>query len=214
MFQETDEMRNTIAVSSIALLLIFGSVMTDVQASMVSYSLGSTFNGTAPTSSSPWLTVAFEDVAGGVQVTIASSLEVSSEFFGQVGINVMGGGIASLSPGSMEVLSGAFALPTFGSGKMQGTGNESYDILLSFENPPAVRFNGTIDAVRFLLTGVNVTDNFTGITPEGIAAHVQGIPASGGGTTSGAVTTPIPAAIYLLGSGLMGLVVLRRKMKR
>ena len=50
--------------------------------------------------------------------------------------------------------------------------------------------------------------------PVGIAAHVQGIPLPGGGETSGAITTPIPAAIYLLGSGLMGLVVLRRRMKR
>jgi hypothetical protein len=200
-------------ISIFAVILIFGIAAAEAKASQV-YDLGSLFNGTAPTSPASWLKVAFEDVAGGVQVTITSSLEVSSEFFGKVGFNVMGSGIASLSPGSMEVLSGAFALPTFGSGKMQGTGNESYDILLNFENPPAVRFNGTIDAVRFLLTGVNVTDNFTGIMPVGIAAHVQGIPLPGGGEASGAITTPIPAAAWLLGSGLVGLVALRRRMKK
>jgi hypothetical protein len=203
-----------IVASSLAVLLVFGFALTEVQASVVSYSLNSVFNGDVPTSASPWLKVAFGDVVGGVQVTITSSLEVCSEFFGQVGFNVMGGGIASLSPGSMVVLSGAFGLPTFGSGKMQGTGNESYAILLSFDKASATRFNGTTDAVRFLLTGVNVTDNFTGIPPAGIAAHVQGIPASGGGTTSGAVTTPIPAAAWLLGSGLIGLMAIRRRFRK
>jgi hypothetical protein len=198
-----------VVISVFAVLLVFAFAASEAKASQV-YGLGSLFNGTAPTSPAPWLTVAFEDVAGGVQVTITSSLEVSSEFFGQVGFNVMGGGIASLAPGSMEVLSGAFVLPTFGSGQMQGTGNKSYAILLDFDNaPPANRFNGTIDAVRFLLTGVNVTDNFTGIPPVGIAAHVQGIPLSDGGTTSGAVTTPIPAAAWLLGSGLIDLIGFR-----
>ena len=203
-----------LVISVFAVLLVFAFAAAEVRASQV-YDLGSLFNGTAPSSPAPRLTVAFEDVAGGVQVTITSSLEVSSEFLGQVGFNVMGGGTASLSPGSMEVLSGAFVMPTFGSGVMLGTGSISYDILLTFDNaPPADRFNGTVDAVRFLLTGVNVTDNFTGIQHGGIAAHVQGIPLPDGGTTSGAITTPIPAAVWLLGSGLLGLVAIRRRMKK
>lgn len=204
-------MMRKIVASSLAMLLLLGFSLTEAQASVVSYSLNNVFNGNAPTSSSPWLTVAFEDVVGGVQVTITSNLVVSSEYFDQIGFNVMGGGIASLSPGSMQVLSGAFVLPTFGSGVMQGTGGESYAILLGFDNaPPANRFNETIDAVRFLLSGVNVTNNFTGIPPVAIAGDVQGIPVPGGGTTSGAVTTPIPAAVWLLGSGLIGLIGFRR----
>ena len=208
------------AVSVFAVLLVFGFTITDAKASLVSYSLDSVFNGAAPTSATPWLTVAFQDVAGGVQVTITSSLETASEFVGQVGFDVLGSATATLQ-GAFTALSGTFTLPSIAYNTvMQGTGNTTYDVLLSFSNPPGTRFDGTADAIGFVLdSGLTVDANFSGLDFGEIAAHIQGIPLNGG-TTSGAVTgtgtgtpaVPIPAAGWLLGSGLLGLVGISRRL--
>lgn len=210
--------------SVFVVLLVFGLTITDAKASFVSYNLGSVFVGTAPTSTPPWLTVEFLDLlTGGVQVTITSSLETASEFVGQVGFDVLGGATATLQ-GAFTALPGStFTLPSIAyNTAMQGTGNTTYDVLLSFSNaPPGARFDGTADVVQFVLdSGLTVDANFSGLDFGEIAAHIQGIPLNGG-TTSGAVTgtgtgtpaVPIPAAGWLLGSGLLGLVGISRRLR-
>ena len=210
-------------VSVFAVLLVFGFTITDAKASLVSYNLGLVFNGATPTSTPPWLTIEFLDLTtGGVQVTIASNLETASEFIGQVGFDVLVGGATATLQGAFKALSGTFTLPSIAYGAvMQGTGNTTYDVLLSFSNPPGTRFDGTADAVRFVLdSGLTVDANFSGLDFGEIAAHIQGIPLNGG-TTSGAVTgtgtgtpaVPIPAAGWLLGSGLLGLVGISRRLR-
>jgi hypothetical protein len=48
-----------------------------------------------------------------------------------------------------------------------------------------------------------------------IGLHVQGIPITGGTTSDSFVSSvPIPAAAWLLGSGLLGLVAIRRRKKQ
>ena len=205
-----------------SVLLVFDLAATNAKASQVTYDLSGVFNGATPTSTPPWLTVAFEDITGGVQVTIASSLETASEFIGQVGFDVLVGGANATLQGAFKALSGTFTLPSIAYGAvMQGTGNTTYDVLLSFSNaPPGARFDGTADVVQFVLdSGLTVDANFSGLDFGEIAAHIQGIPLNGG-TTSGAVTgtgtgTPavsIPAAGWLLGSGLLGLVGISRRL--
>jgi hypothetical protein len=206
-----------------SVLLVFDLAATHAKASPVTYDLSGVFNGATPTSSPPWLTVAFEDITEGVQVTIASSLETASEFIGQVGFDVLGGGTATLQ-GAFKALPGStFTLPSIAyNTAMQGTGNTTYDVLLSFSNaPPGARFDGTADVVQFVLgSGLTVDANFSGLDFGEIAAHIQGIPLNGG-TTSGAVTgtgtgtpaVPIPAAGWLLGSGLLGLVGISRRLR-
>ena len=203
-----------------SVLLVFDLAATNAKASQVTYDLSGVFNGATPTSTPPWLTVAFEDITGGVQVTIASSLETASEFIGQVGFDVLVGGANATLQGAFKALSGTFTLPSIAYGAvMQGTGNTTYDVLLSFSNPPGTRFDGTADAVQFVLDSrLSVDANFSGLDFGEIAAHIQGIPLNGG-TTSGAVTgtgtpaVPIPAAGWLLGSGLLGLVGISRRLR-
>ena len=68
------------------------------------------------------------------------------------------------------------------------------------------------DVLTFTITGTGITASSfawlsTGGSPNYVAAHVQGIPLDGGGTASGFIgTVPIPGAVWLLGSGLLGLL--------
>jgi len=180
------------------------------EASSITYTFNAAFNGTAPTSTTPWLTLAFTDVAGGVELKATSSLEVGTEFIDEVTFNTT---TAFTLPTTLAGSFGDWAKtlePTCGSGgtsgwcfvytpngeTLSGSGNlgSGFDVRLIFDNAPSnIRFDGT-DSATFLLTGTGLTaQSFLSKSVNGrndgyyVGAHIQGIPVAGGrATTSGA----------------------------
>jgi len=117
-----------------------------------------------------------------------------------------------------DITSGENTQTVPGSGSL-GSG---FDVLLSFTNKgggnPTHRFDDS-NTLTLTLTGTGINENsfyFFNSPPPGdiqsnVGAHVAGLP---GSTSSFISNVPIPPAVWLLGSGLACLVVVRRQMKK
>jgi hypothetical protein len=197
----------------LAILLVSGFAATQAKADLV-YNFNSISNGVSPTSGIPWLTATFHTVAPGtVELTLSPSLEVGSEFIGSFAVNSLYTGtlVATYSSASNPLF---VANTTEYDDKLQGagTGNTTYDVVLRWD---ANHFNGTTGSVTYSLTGDSITEgNFTSMY-----AHIQGIiPVTGGDTLSGLAQgtlapVPIPSAVWLLGTGLIGLIGFRKRIQ-
>lgn len=201
-----------------ALLMVFGLAAGQAQATIVTYDLSSIFEGKAlPASTAPWLTATFDDgnSTGAVTLTLTSSLEDTSEFFSEIVFNVN----PRINPSALTI---NYVSGTSATGISQGVnaeetdGSKGYDIKLSFATAAtANRFDGTETAV-FAISLAGLTANDFAYLNEGrgdsahVAAHLQGI--TGGLSTHIKDTpVPIPAAAWLLGSGLFGLIGIKRR---
>ena len=209
------------AVLVSAVLLVFGFAITDARASLV-YNLNGVFNGVSPTSTAPYLTATFTTVTTGiVTLTLQASLETASEFIGEIAFNV-----ASIIPATLAFTPSAgtpgadLSATTQNAQNLNGGGNtgKGFDFLLNFD---ANTLNDSV-LFEYTITASGITEaSFNDQTSSGlyIGAHIQGILLNGG-TTSGAVTgtgtsaVPIPSAVWLLGSGLIGLVAVRRRFRK
>jgi hypothetical protein len=207
--------RRILAELIFALALVLLSPTTSAQRS---FELGTVLSGASPASTAPWLTATFTDIAPGqITMTLQSHLNVSSEFIGEVALNLN----SAFDPGSLTflqlsgpALQGAPSLAEDGV-KLPGAGSlgVGFDILLSW---PAAhgqnRFDST-EAVSFDISGpANLTsadfafyNSVNGQDGEAIiGAHIQGIPAGGGVTGSGAIiqAVPEPSALALFALAL------------
>lgn len=205
-------------------LVIFG-LHAAAEASFVTYELGGVFTGAKPTSSAPWLTASFSDNggSGSVTLTLTASLDFSGEFISQVVFNVN----PAITPGSLTInqiqgTGATFKKTSQDAQQVDGAAGMGFDVLIALPTvggPNNSRFDNN-DVLTFTITGGGITaSSFAwlsmGGSPNYVAAHVQGIPLEGGGTTSGFIgTVPIPPAVWLLGSGLLGLIGIRRRFRR
>lgn len=186
-------------------------------------------NGSAPGSNPPWLTATFLTLfPGKVELSLQANLDNASEFISQIALNLdpsisptaltfaqLGGpayeSIGRSTTGNSESLPGA------------GAGGGGCDILIAWPTGggSALRFDKT-DLVQLSITGPEtlVAENFLFFnTPGGnpgqlmLGAHVQGIPAGGGATTSGAIlqSIPEPTPMVLLLTGCAAWFIRRFK---
>jgi hypothetical protein len=194
-----------------------------------SYSLGTSFSGTAPAGSGPWANVTFTDTgAGQVTVTFTNMLSgsenVSDWFF-----NVADQFVGSLSFGS-ETKVGTFTSPTIAQSlnNLGADGGGYYDVDLGFGTGgvPSVVF-GVGESLSYIITssvnGLDASDFDQLASPHGgngvyySAAHVQNTPNGGSGSAwIGADSADGPnvpeggATMMLLGIALTGVGLLRR----
>lgn len=198
----------------------------------LTFTLNSVFNGSTPTSTSPWMTATFQNQGVGVLLTLTSSLNVPSEFIDEVAFNVK----PSITPSSITAMNTTPGDPIVmgvygpsGSGTMyhpdmqnaqvlNGSGNQHFDMMIKWTTANSDsgihRFNGTdVEVFTFLLTGLTENDfNYANANGYFIGAHVQGIP----GGLSGAITavpeptTIIAGALLLMPFGASTFRILRR----
>lgn len=216
------------------LLACFGlcEPSSSVHAQTLSCDLGTVLNGARPASEASWLSALFEtDSPGLVTLTLKAQLDVPSEFIREVALNLN----PAFSPASLQFVQLAgletesVVLPnTRDAVDLTGAGaaGGGFDLLLSW---PAgnqnSRFGGAAEA-QFRITGpdnltaldfdfLNSPRNGTGAAV--IAAHIQGIPLSGGGTGSGAVlqssTIPEPTVLSLAVLGALTFLGYRRSLR-
>jgi hypothetical protein len=224
-----EKMRRTLMKKKVALLigtvfLIFDLAASEAKAS-ISYDLTYLINGYQH-QGGYWLTAAFADV-GTNTVTLKLTSNLSTDpssclypyYFDQVVFNVD----PAITPSSLVILqtdsTGTIgdvnilkdeqnAIAMTGSGKA----GKGFDVLLDFPSKHAQRFNFT-DTITFTIIGDRITeDSFLFMNAPGnsahVGAHLAGIPDG----MSGAISdVPIPSTVWLLGFGLLSLIVLRRK---
>ena len=195
----------------------------------LSFNPGNTFSGNAPAG---FLTADFTDVAGGVQLVITSNLASGENLDAGKSLYF------NFNPSKDPILNNlSFALTgntsysqqaivLTGADSFKADGDGYYDINFSFS--PSSKAFTTGESQTYTITTASGTisaSDFTNyLSSPGVgngswlaAAHVQNTPAGGSGSAwvVGTVTsTPIPAAAWLLGSGLIGLAGISRGLKQ
>jgi hypothetical protein len=206
----------------LAMLLVFG-LSASASGAILTYNLSVEFSGAySPDGNAPWLTATFDDegTSGSVYLTLSASGLTETEYVAEWYFNVEPYVVLDFGDGYISA-NGSFADPdisqSFNAYMADGDGH--FDILFKFATaPPADRFTAG-DSVVYLITGQDLTaysffalSQGAGNSPDGLytAAQIRSINTE----DSGWITVPIPPAALLLGSGLLGLIALRRRMKK
>lgn len=213
-------------------LMFFAAGSADANFTIV-FDPSQTFNtsvGGAPPSGS--ITAEFIDVSAGVVNLVINNNLVADEKVGALYFNFMNtisaannllfsltafGATGNSTPATISVGNEGF--------KADGDGN--YDILLGFSTANNVAFQGG-QSQTYQITGTG-TFASSGSTPllasyfnalssgsNGAylgAVHVQGIGTASTSAFVAGAPVPVPAAVWLLGSGLLGLIGIGRRMK-
>mgnify|MGYP001813755129 FL=1 len=215
-----------------AAALIAAVAASPAQAATVTFNYTESFGAVPPDGPAPYATATFNDMGGVGSVTLTMNVaasvgaaDVTAMYFNldpsmdPTLLTFMRDGGTGPSAANTNILTGIDAFGPLG-------GDGFYDIEFDFPPPPgqqAARFNAGEDLV-YTITGTGITAdsfNFFG-TPgpgEGNAGpflSVARFQSTGfdqnGSDWVGAV--PVPAAVWLFGSGLLGLVGIARRRRR
>jgi len=199
-------------------LLILGLTMLPVpsQGATITYNLDYVFSGATPANSAPWLRVTFEDVAGGVQLTMEDLNLAAGEFLGKEAFDLNIDPNLTVAALGINWVSGRVAdIVSKGEDAFKADGDGFYDILFGFNE--GNRFVAG-DTSVYLLTLAGITANSFAFesTPGGgagvyfAASHVQGIGCDSG-WIGASTPVPEPLTLLLVGSGLIPFIRLRKK---
>ncbi len=203
------------------------AVNADTALASLSFNPDNTFSGNAPAG---FLTADFTDVTGGVQLVITSNLAS--------GENIDAGKALyfNFNPSKDSILQDLSfnltgdrnfnqqAVVSTGADGFKADGDGYYDIIFSFTPSTMAFTTGESQTYKITTSSGNISaSDFTSyLSSHGggngswlAAAHVQNTTAGGRGSAwvGGTVTvaqTPLPAAAWLLGSGLLALAGIKR----
>jgi hypothetical protein len=217
----------------------FGLFSLQASAAIVTFYLDYEFSGAQqPQGPTPWATATIEDTGlDKVTLTMETTNLVDSEFVSEWYFNFSGDATQlSFTPVDTAdaTVNGVLTDNTNSNAQFKADGDGFFDIKFDFAPPPgnptATKFTGGETIVYDItLAGISASDFNMFSAPGGgngaylSAAHVQSISDTGycdgstpdltGACGSGWIgAVPVPAAVWLFGSGLLGLVgVARRK---
>jgi hypothetical protein len=180
--------------------------------------------GADPAGTPPWVTLTFEDIAGGVRLTIANVGLTGTEFNSEVSWNLdPAKNAASFVPTSTTGGTHTVGTVSRGTDAFKADGDGFFDYKLDLPTgPPSARF---VAGETFVIewSGLTSADfNFPSVNgpvdKNGFiaAAHIQSIGPNGeSGWIGNGPTVPEPSSIMLLGTVLLGSVaILRRKFRK
>ena len=217
-----------------AVLISMFVVVPAARSASLTLVFNSEFSGAqAPQGPTPWLTATFDDAAdsigaNGVRLTLSTTNLVSSEFVSQWLFNFSGDASQlSFTPIDNSAAPTVNSTPVASINGYSDAGTGNYDILFDFQTAAgAGRFTSGETVVYDIqytsplgVADFNVPSTGGGNGAFVSAAQIQGIsdpgcPASDPTCGSGWVgSVPIPAAVWLFGSGLLGLVGISRRKK-
>ncbi|MHB8535826.1 MAG: VPLPA-CTERM sorting domain-containing protein [Sulfuricaulis sp.] len=197
------------------------------QAATVTFNYDTLISGSTPAGTSPWITATFDDggTSGTVTLTMSASGLVPSENISGMYFNLNPAlNLSSLSFSYLGTTGPAATSVQVGTDSYKADGDGKYDILFNF--PTGSGFDAG-ETVKYQITGISslTAQSFNFLSACGnpscsgpgsfyAAAHVQNINGyNSGWIASNAGVVPIPAAVWLFGSGLLGLVGIARRKK-
>lgn len=203
------------------------------QASTVTFNYSAIISGDTPAGTSPWIKATFDDGGGTgtVNLTITTSGLTGSEnvtgmYFNldpalnPTSLSFSFTALGSTGPAATSIQTTAAEPP---SSAFKADGDGLYDILFNF--PTGSGFNAN-ETVKYSITGIAslTASSFNFLSACGnpscsgpgnyyAAAKVQNTPGPTGSSwiASNVGVVPIPAAVWLFGSGLLGLIGLARR---
>jgi len=210
-----------------AAALLAAVIVAPAQAATVTFNYDLSFGAVSPDGPAPWATAVFDDggSAGSVTLTMSVAASVNLADITQMYFNLD----PALDPTSLLFSRIGGTGPTAantdidtGIDAYKADGDGLYDILFDFPPPPgqnAAKFNAGEDLVYEItgIGGLTASDFNFFSTPDGGTGPFLSVARfqSTGFDTEGSdwvAAVPVPAAVWLFGSGLLGLVgVARRK---
>ena len=221
------------------------TTMPVARADVVSFGFNIVINGDTPSGTRPWLIATFEDIAfGDVRMTLTNNMSASAFIDSLVFNSILSGPLffSNNTPGTSTASVTKSATQTLDGGANIKAGLFNIAFQYPVSNAGGFRFSGG-EVSQWEITGADLTaSNFLKLSlananmfegPYYMAAHVQGIPVLGGGTTGGSIgaeprlppaaiaataaiaSIPEPEiyAVMLAGLGLLGFAARRRKQK-
>lgn len=204
----------------------FGLFSLQVSAATVTFDYTESFGAVPPGGTAPWATATFDDggTAGSVTLTmdvLATVGDVTGMYFN----------LADDSPGALGDLDFAYVASSgpeannvfVGTNNFRADGDGFYDILFDFPPPPGnVRF-GPGEQVVYTITDTAMTltaadfnvfgESGSGAGNPGPFLSVARFQSTPGGGSDWVGAVPVPAAVWLFGSGLIGLIGVARRKK-
>lgn len=205
----------------ILLVVVLSLTSFNVSASVYIYNIGTTFDGTSPGGSAPWLTAKFSDVGvNTVQLDLSTSGLIASEKVGAWYFNFTPlGNVNSLVFTRLTGFPPGNTTVTLGANSQAADGGGLYDIELDF--PTGQNPFGANQSLSYMISSSNSLNAsmFNELSvPHGgngvwlTAAHVQSINGNSGWIgTNKAITTPEPETYLTLISLLSIAWVSRRR---